>query len=733
MNYFKEKKETIDSLVGFLEGKEPYPKYPLGIFIEVSNLCNLQCVMCAEFSSINPARQKNIKNIKRGFIDYNHVLALEEVLKHSLEIYLFGFGESTIYPKFLELITYVSKFQSVTSFYTNGMLLKDELIKCIVDNSVYEITVSFSGATKSDYEDIYHGGSFDQVLNNLENLKKYKEKTGSLFPKVSINSLAFEHHIKKFDKFVELMSGYGVSLIHLMPLQSPGSLKGHSAVLRPGIEGKIIEKAKKIAGKNNIWINDSNFSSMLAGNEDEYNRLKNIQSDINTGEYIDFKKFRTTPIGEFQTIAKKLKSVKIKPQNLLDPEKHFEPEYNSDAGNHAKPEKYSKTGVPIDFEKDTLEQIKKVSGVQKIKPEDRCGFYCLEPFTRMYMTIDGIFKPCCIMPITDLSFGNLESSSCSAIWNGRGYEIFRKSIINDEYPLSLCEWCLKHRTYPPSDTYMQSIWNFLDFTDKACKTELYNKKKLFSNLGRLNAEKNYLVDKNFPKGLPGKNRNVFESTLKQRIFSIFSRSHPGKQISPSLIVDIEEMFQSCKQKLTSSEEFKKIASGLIEKTGDSLRRREIIMVLMSFLIENGKVDLFAELRHYVHKYIKTDFILLNNLVKLELNSNSKKSQIDQETVLKAAGMSNNIFIEPDIEKEICLNLAELKKSQADDYYYYMIKGSLNNLVLPVESEEITGFVDFFDSFTTRKHLYEKALSLASDNISISNIHKKIQNLYSLKI
>jgi MoaA/NifB/PqqE/SkfB family radical SAM enzyme len=301
MNYIKEKKETIDSLVGFLEGKEPYPKYPSGIFIEVSNICNLQCVMCAEFSSISPFRQESIKNLKRGFIDYHQVSTIEEQLKHSLEIYLFGFGESTVYPKFIELVSYISKFQSATSFYTNGMLLKDELIRCIVDNSIYEITVSFSGATKSDYENIYHKGNFNQVLNNLENLQKYKEQTGSPFPIVTINSLAFEHHVKKFDKFVELMSEYGVSLIHLMPLQSPGSLTGHSAVLRPSIEGEIIKKAKEIADKNNIIIDDSSFSSMIASNDNEYNRLKNIQSDIKKEEYIDFRLFKATPISEFKT------------------------------------------------------------------------------------------------------------------------------------------------------------------------------------------------------------------------------------------------------------------------------------------------------------------------------------------------------------------------------------------------------------------------------------------------
>jgi MoaA/NifB/PqqE/SkfB family radical SAM enzyme len=722
INYLKEKKETIDSLVGFLQGKEPYPKYPLGIFIEVSNICNLQCVMCAEFSSINPSRKENIKNIKRGFIDYNHILAIEELLKHSLEIYLFGFGESTVYPKFIELVSYISKFQSVTSFYTNGMLLKDELIECIVDNSIYEITVSFSGATKNDYENIYHGGNFDQVLYNLEKLKKYKEKTGSPFPKVSINSLAFEHHVKKFDKFVELMSEYGVSLIHLMPLQSPGSLKGHSAVLRPSVEGAIIKKAKKIADEKNIWINEGSFCSMLASDDDDYNRLKNIQSDVDKKEYTDFRKFKATPISEFKNIAKNLKSAQSKKS-----------QNHSNHENHLKLQNNFKTGIPIDFAKDTLEHIYETSGIQKVNPENRSDFYCLEPFTRMYMTIDGTFKPCCIMPITNLSFGNLESSTYSEVWNGKGYQIFREAILNDKYPLALCELCLKHKTYPPPDTYMQSIWNFLDFAEKAYKTEVYDKKDLFSNLDKLSAEKNYLIDNNFPPGLPVKSRTVFESTLKPYIFSIFLKSYPDIQSHTGLMAEIEELLTDNRKKLTNLEEFKKIVITLIEKTNDNLKRRKKIMALMQFLIENDMADLFAEIRYAFHKYIKSDFTLLNNLAKLELSNNFKKSRINKESVLKTADISKSIFIEPDIEKEIYLNLAELKKNQADDYYYYCIKGSLNNIVLPVDSEEIISFIDLIDDFATRKYFYEKALSLASDNTSINDIQKKIQNLYRNRI
>jgi MoaA/NifB/PqqE/SkfB family radical SAM enzyme len=727
MNYLKEKKETIESLIGFLEGSEPYPKYPLGIFIEVSNLCNLQCVMCAEFSSINPYRQENIKNIKRGFIDYNHILTIEELLKHSLEIYLFGFGESTVYPKFMELVRFISRFQSVASFYTNGMLLKDELIECIVDNSIYEITISFSGATKSDYENIYHGGNFDQVLCNLKKLKEYKEKTGSPFPKVSINSLAFEHHVKKFDKFVELMSDHGVDLIHLMPLQSPGSLKGHSAVLRPSVEGTVIKKAKKIAARNNIWINDGNFCSMTANSKDEYNRLKNIQSDIDKKEYLDFDKFKPTPIDEFRTIARNLKSVQTEPQNFLKPENNLKPE------NYLKLQNNLDSSYKADFSKDPLEQIKEISGIQKIKPENRNDFYCLEPFTRMYMTIDGIFKPCCIMPITNLSFGNLGSSSYDDIWNGRGYQIFREAILSDEYPMALCEWCLKHKTYPPTDTYMQTIWNFLDFADKACKVEPYDKKELFSRLDRLNAEQNYLIGNNFPPGFSEKNRPVFESTLRQYIIGIFSKASPGTQNLLDLSAEIEEFFTKYKKKLTNLEEFKKIAIALIEKTEDSLKRRNRIIALMEFLIENDMPDLFAELRHVFHNNIESDFILLNNLVKLELTNSFKKSRIDKEYVLKAAEISKSVFIKPDIEKDICLNLAELKKGRTDDYYYYLIKGNLNNLVLPVDSKEITGLIDLIDDFATRKFLYEKALSMASDNATINNIQKKIQNLYMDKV
>jgi MoaA/NifB/PqqE/SkfB family radical SAM enzyme len=184
--------ETVQSFKAFTEGRG-LPEWPAEIFLELSNVCDLKCAMCPTFSALNPYRLTALKATERGFLDSKGLARpLEQVLRHALNVHCFGYGEPTIHPDFRETLDYLAQFQVMIDFFTNGMHLDADLAEFLVRSRVYKITVSFSGATKEDYENVYLGGVFETVLGGLRHLSEAKQRAGRAFPIVVINSLAFQ-------------------------------------------------------------------------------------------------------------------------------------------------------------------------------------------------------------------------------------------------------------------------------------------------------------------------------------------------------------------------------------------------------------------------------------------------------------------------------------------------------------------------------------------------------------
>ena len=70
---------------------------------------------------------------------------------------------------------------------------------------------------------------------------------------------------------------------------------------------------------------------------------------------------------------------------------------------------------------------------------------CRRPWTLMYFTAHGRAIPCCIAPFSmrgydSFTLGNASQQTLSEIWNGPGYQQFRKSLLSDQPPAA-CAGC----------------------------------------------------------------------------------------------------------------------------------------------------------------------------------------------------------------------------------------------------------------------------------------------------
>ncbi len=258
------KRKAINSFLEFLDGGEQ-PRWPLEVFIEVSNLCDLQCAMCHTFSALNPKRFNIISHRHRGFFDADLIEErMAQVLEHALVVHAFGYGEPTLHPEFNRLLEILDKYEVMVDFFTHGMHLNEQMCEDLVSKHISKITVSFSGADCEDYENVYIGGEFDKVMAGIHRLHNQKQKQQTTFPLIVINSQAFKHHVDKLPAFVRMMGEAGANVIHLKPFKTYDiieELHGYASVHHPDHEGRILEQARRIAAEYGIRLESADYES----------------------------------------------------------------------------------------------------------------------------------------------------------------------------------------------------------------------------------------------------------------------------------------------------------------------------------------------------------------------------------------------------------------------------------------------------------------------------------------
>ena len=403
---FKEaKQQAISNFLDFLDGGEQ-PRWPLEVFIEVSNLCDLQCAMCHTFSALNPKRFNIISHRHRGFFDADIIEErMGEVLKHALVVHAFGYGEPTLHPRFNRILEILDRYEVMVDFFTHGMHLDEQNCKDLVSKRVSKITISFSGSSREDYENIYIGGDFERVLAGIRGLHAQKQKQQTEFPLIVINSLAFKHHVDRLPEFVRMMGEAGANVIHLKPFKTYDiiqELHGHASVHHPEREGRILEEARRIAAEYGLRLESADYES---DQEDEA---------VLRSRHMGTRPLSTTrvPISALKDIAR---------------------EKRESGGLGEKAAGRIEVQVPDESE---------------VEYHHHGGMYCLEPFKTLYFSYEGSAHPCCYKGVT---FGDIGKQQAHEIWRSDLMHSLRDHLTRQEYPVDLCHGCIKTGLYPKAN------------------------------------------------------------------------------------------------------------------------------------------------------------------------------------------------------------------------------------------------------------------------------------------
>ena len=203
----KQKKNSDLNISELERGEIKLLSYPRRLVFELTNACNLNCVMCG----------RNAADFKPTIFDMDTFRYFEPLMDEVEEVTLMGWGEPTAHPQFEEMLKIINRHSARKYFCTNGMKL-GELKDAIFDNEVDVFAVSLDGATDKTNSRIRRGSDIYRITENLKEIVKTKKERGLKYPWINFVFCAMQSNIHELPDLVRLAAEIGIEEVKVVYL-----------------------------------------------------------------------------------------------------------------------------------------------------------------------------------------------------------------------------------------------------------------------------------------------------------------------------------------------------------------------------------------------------------------------------------------------------------------------------------------------------------------------------------
>jgi len=152
---------------------------PVILDFKIATECNLECIMCSEYSS-SEIRRKN-EFVFKNLYDENFIFQIHNLLP-GIKAARFSGGEpflNKIYYKLWDLIINLNPDCEIY-IQTNGTILNDK-IKNLIEKGKFFINVSVDSVNCKNYSKIRVNGDFNKLKSNIEYFSEYSQRNNRKF------------------------------------------------------------------------------------------------------------------------------------------------------------------------------------------------------------------------------------------------------------------------------------------------------------------------------------------------------------------------------------------------------------------------------------------------------------------------------------------------------------------------------------------------------------------------
>jgi radical SAM protein with 4Fe4S-binding SPASM domain len=226
--------------------------------MDQNNRCNLKCRMCG-FSDPRVAALRKY-DMPRSLYD-----AIAEQIFPSTNILILSIlTEPFMTRDFPDRLEAVRRHGvPYSEIITNGTLLDERAIACVLDAEIRCLTVSIDGGTAAVYESIRVGASFEHVIDNIRRFQARRDARGTTRTDLRINHVLSEPNVDHFDAFLALVERIrperlGVRTVSRMseaPIQEPTSTAFWEKVRE--IRGRLADFCRRTGIEDAGYLRDT--------------------------------------------------------------------------------------------------------------------------------------------------------------------------------------------------------------------------------------------------------------------------------------------------------------------------------------------------------------------------------------------------------------------------------------------------------------------------------------------
>lgn len=188
-----------------------HPPLPAQLQVEVTAACNLRCRMCL-------VRYRPPVNRVTGSMPMSTFEALLAENPNVTDVTLQGLGEPLLAPDLLAMVHACSERDIAVGFNTNATLLNRRKADALVAAGLDWLCISLDGATRSTYESIRDGATFDKVVRNIGGMVEAKRRAGADRPDLKIVFVAMRRNVHELPDLVRLAAQLGVMRVSVQSL-----------------------------------------------------------------------------------------------------------------------------------------------------------------------------------------------------------------------------------------------------------------------------------------------------------------------------------------------------------------------------------------------------------------------------------------------------------------------------------------------------------------------------------
>ena len=407
-----------------MRGDAVVPAPPWKFTFELTAHCNIHCFFCDCEMIRKQYRDRGFRNFALP-VEQFRIIA-EQAFPRASVINPTVVGEPLTIPYFDEMLDALEKYGTRLEIVTNGMLLRGKKLRRMLP-LLYNLIISFDGATTETFERVRTGASFERVMENLGEFARLRREMG-LRDRVhfQFHVTLMRENIQELPRIIEIAAAHDADLVTAAYLVVfTEELRASSVFNDPALANASVKEAWKRAEALGVRA-----QLPIALPEDVAKSFAGTQGVPMASE--PPAPTATSGDGSGGTPATK--------DETRPP---VRPDFSGSAS--AAVSAGSTEGVPVNdagessADRTAEKQPQSRTYDEQLQPGWKGKMFCKFAWREVFISHQGDVAPCCAQGRPVL--GNAYAEDFMSLWNGPTYQALRRGLYEGK-PLPFCRDCI---------------------------------------------------------------------------------------------------------------------------------------------------------------------------------------------------------------------------------------------------------------------------------------------------